>query len=446
MAFRPIFIMNVARFLLGLLLIVVSGKSCPICGGGHSGLEEQVNEVRELAIQWLAGQQNYDGSWPSINTQNAILGLQLADPNWFSGKSLDEKSLTTSRLEYELVQYLLPWRTRRAPLGQLDISAGRLGQYMLALESVCIPVDDFYNNDLTRVMKRLLRRPDKFTNFFAYGFSVLSMCSRNATIYRRSLVKLAVGSDRKDPCASQFGEGHSIDILSLQVMAMVCSRAQAIEAGISRWDTILSARVQCIIDGQNEDGTFGNAITTALAVQALTAAGASQSSWNCVDAVEFLISEQTGGDFGGVGATSQIIPFLNCNNFGSLRDIDVQCGPLDTRPVPPVINPGDDTVTFGIETRVNDDVESYQVTILNGESLYFGMIRLSDLNDVFTFETSDSAFGQSIDAINNVSDDPDESLYWTIRINEPGNSAPAGIEGLFPSKGEVYIFILTDFS
>lgn len=64
-------------------------------------------------------------------------------------------------------------------------------------------------------------------------------------------------------------------------------------------------------------------------IQALTAAGASQSSWNCVDAVEFLISEQTGGDFGGVGATSQIIPFLNCNNFGSLRDIDVQCGPRE---------------------------------------------------------------------------------------------------------------------
>lgn len=61
--------------------------------------------------------------------------------------------------------------------------------------------------------------------------------------------------------------GHNIDILSLEVMAMVCARDQAIQQGIRRWDRVLSARVQCIIDGQSDDGSFGNAITTSLAVQ-----------------------------------------------------------------------------------------------------------------------------------------------------------------------------------
>ncbi|PIK54891.1 hypothetical protein BSL78_08228 [Apostichopus japonicus] len=442
--------------LLAIIGLTVAARTvcagCPICGGGNSTLVDQVEQVKDLSVSWLAAQQNIDGSWPSLNTQNAILGLQLADPSWFTGHVPEERLLTTSTLEYELMQYLLSWRTSGDPIGQLGISAGRLGQYMLAMQSVCISVDDFYENRLQVVMNRLLRRKDTFTNFFAYSFSILSLCSGNFTIYKRSLLKLVHGTDRRHPCSTQFDvdPGHNIDILSLEVMAMVCARDQAIQQGIRRWDRVLSARVQCIIDGQSDDGSFGNAITTSLAVQALTAAEASQSTWNCVDAVEFLLTQQTNGDFGGVASTSQIIPFLNCNNFGSLREISETCSqlppPMPSRPVPTVIEPGDDTVTFDIEVRANGDVESYQVTILNGENLYFGMIRLADLNNDFTFESSGSAFGESIDAINGVSDDSVNSLYWTIHIGQEGTFAPKGIEGLFPSDDEVYIFILTDFS
>lgn len=77
---------------------------------GHPDLDGQLDNVRGLAVQWLAAQQNVDGSWPNVNTQNVILGLQLADPDWLANQSLGDRLLTKSRLEYEMMQPILTWR------------------------------------------------------------------------------------------------------------------------------------------------------------------------------------------------------------------------------------------------------------------------------------------------------------------------------------------------
>lgn len=81
-----------------------------VIGGVDPQLDERLRTVRDLAVNWLADQQNVDGSWPDINTQNAILGLQLADQSWLADQGLGERLLTKGRLEYELMQYVLPWR------------------------------------------------------------------------------------------------------------------------------------------------------------------------------------------------------------------------------------------------------------------------------------------------------------------------------------------------
>ncbi|KAJ8038492.1 hypothetical protein HOLleu_15932 [Holothuria leucospilota] len=80
------------------------------------------------------------------------------------------------------------------------------------------------------------------------------------------------------------------------------------------------------MDGQNDDdGSFGNATTTALAVQALIAASIDPATWSCNVTLFWRLDQQTNGDFGGTEATSQILPVLYCKNFGSLRDITVDC-------------------------------------------------------------------------------------------------------------------------
>lgn len=438
--------------LLILGLVSYSYASCPICGGVDPELDEQLRTVRDLAVNWLADEQNVDGSWPDVNTQNAILGLQLADQSWLAGQGLGERLLTRARLEYELMQYLLPWRSQCwRPLKDLELGGGRLGQYILALNASCISADDFYGLNLNSLVVRLLKQfpEENFNNDFQYSLAILSLCSSETNIFRKALVRLARGFDASRPCVSQFGlgdSGHSIDTLSMQVMAMVCARSQAIDKNVPNWDSILSTRVQCIIDDQNDDGSFGNAITTALAIQALTAANASLTSWDCVDAVEFLLTQHTEGNFGGVGSTAQIIPILGCNNFGSLQNATITCPLLTATPILPPIQPDDNSTTFQVKVIVNNETETYSVTILTGENLYYGMIRLADVNSDFTFETSDSAFGQSVDAINGVADDADNSLYWTIHIGQEGTYAASGIEGLYPSEEEVYLFILTDFS
>ncbi|KAJ8038489.1 Gastric intrinsic factor [Holothuria leucospilota] len=201
---------------------------------------------------------------------------------------------------------------------------------MLSLQSVCRPTDDFYGVDLKCAMTNVLRDfpEENFNNFFQYSFAILSMCSCEADIFWKALLKLAEGSDKSDPCFSQIGDDwdHHISILSMQVMAMVCARDQAIDKNVPNWDSILSARIQCILDAQNDDdGSFGNATSTALAVQALTAANIDPTIWSCNQTVPWLLRQQTNGDFGGIDATAQILPFLYCSNFGSLRNIIINC-------------------------------------------------------------------------------------------------------------------------
>lgn len=112
----------------------------------------------------------------------------------------------------------------------------------------------------------------------------------------------------------------------MQVMAMVCARDQAIDKNVPNWDSILSARIQCILDTQNDDdGSFGNATSTALAIQALTAASIDPTIWSCNETVPWLLKQQTNGDFGGIDATAQILPFLYCSNFGSFRNTTIDC-------------------------------------------------------------------------------------------------------------------------
>ncbi|KAJ8038490.1 Transcobalamin-1 [Holothuria leucospilota] len=201
---------------------------------------------------------------------------------------------------------------------------------MLSLQSVCCPIDDFYGVNLGCTMTNVLRNfpEENFNNFFQYSFAILSMCSLQADIFWKALWKLAEGSDKSDPCYSPFGDDsdNNISILSMQVMAMVCSRGQAIDKNVPNWDSILSTRIQCILDKQNDDdGSFGNATSTALAIQALTAASIDPTRWSCNQTVPWLLKQQTNGDFGGIDATAQILPFLYCSNFGSLRNTTIDC-------------------------------------------------------------------------------------------------------------------------
>ncbi|KAJ8038502.1 hypothetical protein HOLleu_15946 [Holothuria leucospilota] len=96
--------------LLMIPLGEASPRHCLLCGGQHADTEAQLVQVRETAVQWMADQQTGDGRWPNVNTQKAILGLQLANYSWLANQELNRRRLTKSRLEYELLGQLLPER------------------------------------------------------------------------------------------------------------------------------------------------------------------------------------------------------------------------------------------------------------------------------------------------------------------------------------------------
>ncbi|PIK34066.1 hypothetical protein BSL78_29114 [Apostichopus japonicus] len=68
--------------LLAIIGLTVAARTvcagCPICGGGNSTLVDQVEQVKDLSVSWLAAQQNIDGSWPSLNTQKRHLGASTS--------------------------------------------------------------------------------------------------------------------------------------------------------------------------------------------------------------------------------------------------------------------------------------------------------------------------------------------------------------------------------
>eukprot|EP00057_Strongylocentrotus_purpuratus_P014246 XP_011668720.1 PREDICTED: uncharacterized protein CG3556 isoform X1 [Strongylocentrotus purpuratus] len=402
-----------------------------ICGPEtNQTLAQRIQSSQWKASDWLLDQQTEDWGWDFLSTGSAILSLQLANETWKNDLESMEAQLTIKQLNIEVLREISHRHSFK------EMSVGKLGYYAMALHASCHNASNFHGHN---IMKHLHHRVDDFDtnqtkNYFPYSLALLALCSSGSEVPHSAIATLeeVQGDDGCFP----FG----VDVTSMAVMAMACMQDSFNSPQrLNPLRDMMRKGSECIMGHQTSDGWFGesNVISTALAAQALIAAGEPPSLWRCEDALYHILdAQEEDGHFGSQGGTIQILPLLSNRHHGSLADVQQDCPVKDVMHGIPLIGRQDEThaVNFEISQELENSVAIFSpflVDILPGESVYRAMERARQIG-YFSFESKLSQFGNYITSINNVVNDNANGLYWFIySVDENGDQfmAETGAEG-----------------
>lgn len=429
-----------------------------ICGPSPNEFIAEINNAYGKASQWLLDQRTPDWGWPFLSTATAILALQNTNSSWYSKGTEDlTAQLSIKQLEIELLAELsrskLVDKNSSRKIRELpNLDPGNLAYYIIALNSTCHNVRNFYKNDLVEVLENSMRHfPEpNFNNYFQYGLALLALCKSGATIKTRYIREILDG--QSEDGSYRYGT----DVVSMALMAMVCVRDQVPPGYLTKYEKKIERSINYILSNQNEDHTFGNpsnTITTALAIQALAAAQPVASNWNCHNAVlSVLVAQEEEGHFGSQGGTIQILPFLAHKTFASVKDVQPDCQIVDTQG--DAVESSDDVPKINITLVVENSVEpsaqhlSLTVEVPENSTLYNAMVIARNMHpEQFRFEAELGQWGHSIKRINDVQNDDTNYYYWTILIGAPERiSAPTGADGIITEDQGVYIWYYKSFA
>ncbi|XP_072034740.1 uncharacterized protein CG3556-like isoform X2 [Amphiura filiformis] len=425
-----------------------------ICGPESSSeLVLQVGESYQRAISWLLSQRTRHWGWPLKSTATAILAMQLTNDSWYSRNSEDlTTQLSVKQLEIELLAELSRAKvvdkdSSRKIRNLPNISPGMLAYYIMALNSTCHNVTDFYRNDLIDILNGNMNRfpQSNFNNYFQYGLALLALCKSGAPIRAKYIREILDGQSVNG--SYRYG----IDVVSMALMAMSCIRDKVPTGYRNAYEQKMQRSIDYILSNQDQETySFGNQISTALAVQALTAAGVESNDWNCHEAVRsgILTSQEDEGHFGSQGGTIQILPLLINKNFASVKHVKPNCDiPQDEevdKSVFPEIN-----ILLRIENGVDTSAENLTLNVVVPENstLYEAMVLATDQHDdTFRFEATLGQWGHFMSHINGVANDGDRHHYWTILIGSERVSASTGSDRIITEDGETYIWYFKSFA
>lgn len=257
--------------------------------GSQENIGESLSQVRRRrALEWVMGRQGREGGWGE-DTAHTTLALVLTNASWILDPHDLEARLINTQFELQLVLRL--WKHEQAPP-----TPGHLALNVLALVALCRDPQSFHGRDLVA----MLERQEGAGSPFETAFSRLAACSAGRRPRRRHLRALLD--------LLQHEGIHSIDTLSVVVMALHCAEAHR-HRDLSHH---IDRAVSTLLSQQLPDGSFrSNLHTTALALQALIASGLG-GSWNGTLAQEYLLSrQQPDGSFGrSLFDTNAVLPLL----------------------------------------------------------------------------------------------------------------------------------------
>ncbi|XP_071790664.1 cobalamin binding intrinsic factor-like isoform X1 [Asterias amurensis] len=428
--------------------------------------EDSVNCPLTKATRWLLTQQEADWSWnEGTSSSSVVLAMQLANENWFLEKGL-KTQLGVKQLEIELLAELARSarqsgcdnNSERHPR-LVQIPVGRLALYILALESTCHDTTDFYGNDLVEILERNMKHfPRKdFNNYFQYSLGVLALCQSGTQAVKLKHIRQLLEGQEDDGCYMFDGQG--ADVSSLSLMALSCAEDSVPESYRSHFERHFNKTMDCILSKQNEDGSVGNHISTALASQALLAANVDPIVWKKEQAFQHIFNSQDeDGHFGNLGATVQILPILANRHHGSVKEVKAACLLNDAQPTAaqPASNQSAATTELGppitiqitVENSVHEDQETVTVPVTGpaGLTLFQFLQRAMEISgDQFWFESKMTDFGNFMTSINGIPNDGVKHTYWTILIGPERESASTGSDGITPEDGNEYIFYYKAF-
>lgn len=228
---------------------------------------------RNNSITWLKNHQINFG-W-GRNTHRAITSLYLTGAGEFRGKKLEEE-IMVKQLQLQIATALL--RNLTVPM-----TVNELSMYINALSVTCHDVRNLFGQDLLKILaeRSLSHKTQPIPGAY------LTLCNANWPIphfYIRHLFSL-INKETEYPFA--------FDIQAMTIMALSCIKEKTSnflseyeDQRLMNFDDI----IETFMANQSEDGSFGNAHTTAFVTQALIASGqANSGDWNFDKAMQFLM-------------------------------------------------------------------------------------------------------------------------------------------------------------
>lgn len=378
------------------------------------------------AVQWVIGQRKPDWGW-GTDTAHTVLALRLANATWFAPTQL-ESQLAVKQLELELVLRL--WKKGRH---ELPVTQGHLAVNVMALVALCRDPRSFYSKDLVSMLGHQAGQVD-----FEVAYTQLATCTAGQHVRKAKVRRLV-------DMISAHGKIHSLDTLSVVIMALRCIQHQRRHDLHRYLDTALHA----LLKQQQPDGSFGgNLHTTALALQAMLSSQLA-GSWNATRAQQYALSHQRpDGSFGSLFDTIAVLPLLGGRTLldVALRrcpsvegdTVDSRDGPVDafdlpddTPPVPTGLPPRPDPANTTEEPQIqvtyviwkgNNASLNYNLTLSVAPNTTFleVMKTAAEMDERYVFSASHWGNGLYIHTLAGAKEQKLGYWYWLLfRLREP---------------------------
>ncbi|CAL8115682.1 unnamed protein product [Orchesella dallaii] len=242
-------------------------------------LQYKLENIRNLALEWLQTKRTDEYGWPSGDTARIVIALASAVKDWPTKNDLEAR-LIVKQLEIELLEKLLSKDT-------VPISPAEVCYFALALSASCRDPHNFHGHNLIVSLEKHHEDVDYqgYPAAFGYAFTSLVSCMSGAHTHKhqaRRLLQIA----RDDSSSTRM---YSVDTRATALIALECIRNRKTSDFLSRH---IIGPMHAISKLQLEDGTFGNLHTTALTIQALSGLHGAEINWNKSATVHALESLQ----------------------------------------------------------------------------------------------------------------------------------------------------------
>ncbi|CAG2214686.1 GIF [Mytilus edulis] len=372
-------------------------------------------------VNQLLKKRDEDWSWGERVQAEAIIALHLAKYRVFK-KTKAFLYISVKQMNIDLLSAL----SKDNSLTSKEWGRGKLAYYILGMKATCQDPRDFYDHDLIDKLKSHLTNSSSYldSNKFAYSLILIALCKAGEPIDTHNLDAIST-----TPGYYTFG----VDEASLVYMAYHC-------VGNSTYKNAEDAAFNFILQAKNENGTFGNEYSTALAVQAIFASGNRTLRRQAKTGIDYMINSIERSK---VPFTSLLLSVLPAIARKSLLDIGSWHCPTTEQGTTTLSTP---TFLIGITVFNNITAIDYEHTwsapLQQGQTLFDALINLNNTDQTFSFKSKTTTWGQYITSFNLMTASTDNRQYWQISGTD-GNPLQYGASQTFPSQGDRYTFKLT---
>ncbi|XP_031557454.1 transcobalamin-2-like [Actinia tenebrosa] len=321
------------------------------------------------------------------------------------------------------------------------ISTGRIAYYVQGVLSICQDPRAFHGHNLIKRLEDGIKAYPVvgFNHPFPYSLAVLSLCmsGHGEASYSEYALKI------RNTINQIINSTHSKDTVAMATMALACMRDKTKNDAIC--SNVLKKTIKVatnwMMTKQNSNGSFGNSITTAHVAKALLSAGITPNRWNCHKALNFILQSQgSDGSFQTyIMSTAQVMPVLIGAIPSDVTQLECPRNITAVNKNPITVCVRLEFLTTSSDGKLGTPPPPVSLTVLNGTNTYDILVLASKQHDCYKFNTTMSAWGNSLTSICGVAKDPANKKYWMI-YSDPTTLTPTGIDSYRPKDGSCVIF------